>query len=229
MKRRGSSSKRILEPGALHANISQLLSEHHGKGNSPEFRSALLNLLKSTVVSSRKTAEQLLMEDGNGTACAWRISQIQDVMIEAIYEFARTHIYPRENASTGEKMAICAVGGYGRGTLAPGSDIDLLFVLPYKQTAWGESVVEYILYMLWDMGFKVGHATRDVDECIRLSHKDMTIRTSILEMRFLCGDEGLSSELARRFQNEIVVHTAPEFIAAKPGALRLGCCYRGLM
>ncbi len=64
-------------------------------------------------------------------------------------------------------MAIVAVGGYGRGTLAPGSDIDLLFVLPYKQTAWGEAVVEFMLYMLWDMGFKVGHATRNIDECIR--------------------------------------------------------------
>ena len=65
-------------------------------------------------------------------------------------------------------MAIVAVGGYGRGTLAPGSDVDLLFLLPYKQTPWGESVVEFILYVLWDLGLKVGHATRSVAECIRL-------------------------------------------------------------
>ena len=64
-------------------------------------------------------------------------------------------------------MAVIATGGYGRGLQAPGSDIDLLFVLPYKQTAWGESIAEAILYCLWDMGLKVGHATRSVDECIR--------------------------------------------------------------
>lgn len=210
-----STSKKILDPAVLRAEIADVLAAHDGKANAPEFRSGVLGLLKSTCQNSRKTVEELLNTDGNGTACAWRISRIQDVLIEAIYDLARRHVYPRENASTGEKMSICAVGGYGRGTLAPGSDIDLLFVLPYKQTAWGESIVEYILYMLWDMGFKVGHATRDIDECIRLSHKDMTIRTSILEMRFLCGDEELSSELSSRFQNEIVAHTAPEFIAAK--------------
>ena len=51
-------------------------------------------------------------------------------------------------------MAVVAVGGYGRGTLAPGSDIDLLFLLPYKQTPWGEQIVEYMLYMLWDLGLE---------------------------------------------------------------------------
>ncbi|TIU16729.1 MAG: hypothetical protein E5W20_04675, partial [Mesorhizobium sp.] len=89
------------------------------------------------------------------------------------------------------RMAVVAVGGYGRGTLAPGSDIDLLFLLPYKQTPWGEQTVEYMLYMLWDMGLKVGHATRNIDECLRLSRTDITIRTSILEARFLWGERKL--------------------------------------
>ena len=79
-------------------------------------------------------------------------------------------------------MAVIATGGYGRGLLAPGSDIDLLFVLPYKQTAWGESVAEALLYCLWDMGQKVGHATRSVSECIRQAKADMTIRTALLEV-----------------------------------------------
>ena len=92
-------------------------------------------------------------------------------------------------------MAIVAVGGYGRGTLAPGSDVDLLFLLPYKQTPWGESVVEFILYMLWDLGLKVGHATRSVDECIRLSRSDMTIRTAMLEARYIWGDKALFDDL----------------------------------
>ena len=66
-----------------------------------------------------------------------------------------------------ERLAVVATGGYGRGTLAPGSDVDLLFLLPYKQTAWSESVVEAMLYVLWDLKLKVGHATRSVDECLR--------------------------------------------------------------
>ena len=89
-------------------------------------------------------------------------------------------------------MAVIATGGYGRGLLAPGSDIDLLFILPYKQTAWGESVAEALLYCLWDMGLKVGHATRSVNECIRQAKADMTIRTALLESRYLFGDAGFT-------------------------------------
>ena len=101
-------------------------------------------------------------------------------------------------------MAVVATGGYGRGLLAPGSDIDLLFLLPYKQTAWGESIAEAILYCLWDIGLKVGHATRSVDECIRQAKADMTIRTAILEARFLLGDRELFDELMTRFDKDVV-------------------------
>ncbi|TJX00527.1 bifunctional uridylyltransferase/uridylyl-removing protein, partial [Neisseria gonorrhoeae] len=103
----------------------------------------------------------------------------------------------------------------GRGLMAPESDIDLLFILPYKQTAWGEQVAEAILYSLWDMGLKVGHATRSVDESIRQARGDMTIRTAILETRYLAGDRPLYDELVERFDTEVVQGTAAEFVAAK--------------
>ena len=112
-------------------------------------------------------------------------------------------------------MAVVATGGYGRGLMAPESDIDLLFILPYKQTAWGEQVAEAILYCLWDMGLKVGHATRSVDELIRQARGDMTIRTAILETRFLTGDQPLYDELVSRFDKEVVQGTAAEFVTAK--------------
>src|SRR6201994_4993435 len=105
-------------------------------------------------------------------------------------------------------MAIVATGGYGRGVLAAGSDIDLLFLLPYKQTAWGESIAEAILYSLWDTGLKVGHATRSVDECIRQAKADMTIRTAILEARFLFGDRKLFDELVARFDKQVAQGSA---------------------
>ena len=140
---------------------------------------------------------------------------MQDEIIRILFEFAREHLYPSQNPSEAERMAVVATGGYGRGLLAPGSDIDLLFLLPYKQTAWGESVAEAILYCLWDTGLKVGHATRSVNECIRQSKADMTIRTAILESRFLLGDKALFDELVTRFDNDVVRNTASEFVAAK--------------
>ncbi|HEX4827286.1 MAG TPA: [protein-PII] uridylyltransferase, partial [Xanthobacteraceae bacterium] len=146
---------------------------------------------------------------------AERLSLMQDEIIRLLFEFAIKHLYPAQNPSEAERMAIVATGGYGRGVLAAGSDIDLLFLLPYKQTAWGESVAETILYCLWDMGLKVGHATRSVNECIRQAKADMTIRTSVLEARYLLGDHKLYDELVARFDKEVVQGTAAEFVAAK--------------
>jgi len=180
-----------------------------------DVRNAVLARLKDVLRSGRARAEQDLLAGGRGSVCARRLSDLVDEIIGAIYDIAIRHVYPARNPSAAERMALVAVGGYGRGMLAPGSDIDVLFVLPYKQTPWGESVVEFILYMLWDLGLKVGHATRNIDECIRLSGSDMTIRTAILESRFLWGDEKLFAEMTQRFDQEVVRNTGPAFIAAK--------------
>src|SRR6185436_12781102 len=132
-----------------------------------------------------------------------------------LYSAATRHLYRSPVPTGAERMSVVATGGYGRGLMAPESDIDLLFILPYKQTAWGEQVAEAILYCLWDMGLKVGHATRSVDESIRQARGDMTIRTAILEMRFLTGDQPLYDELVARFDKEVVQGTASEFVTAK--------------
>ncbi len=205
----------IIDANEVREQLTALTKATGNDGSSPKVRTSVLKLLKATSQAGREQAKEILFEDGDGTACAWRISYLQDELIRIIYDFAVTHVYRAQNASDAEQIAITAVGGYGRGTLAPGSDIDLLFLLPYKQTAWGEQVVEYILYMLWDMGFKVGHATRNIDECIRLSKEDMTIRTSILEVRFLHGVHSLHEELVKRFSDEVVAGRAEEFITAK--------------
>ncbi|MBX9463763.1 MAG: [protein-PII] uridylyltransferase [Aquamicrobium sp.] len=178
-------------------------------------RPALIRLLKERVAEARARAEAMLMADGGGTACAARLSHLMDEVIRALYAFAVDHVYHTRNPSAAERMAVVAVGGYGRGTLAPGSDIDLLFVLPYKQTPWGEQIVEYILYVLWDLGLKVGHATRNLDECMRLSRTDVTIRTSILEARFVSGDEAIYDTLVTRFDTEVVKDTGAEYVQAK--------------
>ena len=119
------------------------------------------------------------------------------------------------NPAPTERLAVIAVGGYGRGTLAPGSDIDLLFLFPKAQTVWGTATVEAMLYVLWDLGFKVGHAVRGLDECLKLSRSDITIRTSVLEARTICGDAPLADLLAQRFDKEVVHGTALEFVTAK--------------
>ena len=203
----------ILDRMALEAEIDALAIEHEGEREA--LRVAVVQLLKDMLRDGRERIRVWFGEDRLGTRCAEHLSWLQDELIRATYAYVTRYVYVSHNPTAGERMAIVAVGGYGRGTLAPGSDIDLLFLLPAKQTAWSESVIEAILYVLWDLGQKVGHATRTVEECLRLARADMTIRTSVLEARPILGDMGLAQELTARFDRELVQSTAAEFVAAK--------------
>jgi [protein-PII] uridylyltransferase len=197
----------------ITAAVDALAEKHSGREDV--FRSALAQLLKAEMMAARDAAQAVLLRDRHGRRCAERLSYVQDEAIRILYAAATKHLYRSHVRSGEERMAVVATGGYGRGLMAPESDIDLLFVLPYKQTAWGEQVAEAILYCLWDMGLKVGHATRSVDESIRQARGDMTIRTAILETRFLTGDQPLYDELVARFDKDVVQGTAAEFVTAK--------------
>lgn len=203
----------LLDVNALRSRCEFIASVNAENANA--MRQALLAAFKEANTNGRVKAEEMLMADGSGIVCAERISWLQDQLITVLHDFVLAHVFNASKTPETSRIAVTAVGGYGRGTLAPGSDIDLLFLLPLKKAAWSEAAVEYILYLLWDMGFKVGHATRSVDECIRLSKGDMTIRTAILESRWICGQAALVAELETRFDNELARGTGPEFIAAK--------------
>ncbi len=200
----------LFDPDALIGEFHQFTASTEG-----EKRTALAQRLKAVLAESSAKAEALLLRERQGGRCAARLCQMQDDIIRVIYTFAVTRLYPRRSPSESERMAIVATGGYGRGLMAPGSDIDLLFLLPYKQTAWGEQIAEAILYCLWDMGLKVGHATRSIDDCVRLAQADMTIRTAILEARFLLGDRALFDEMAAQFDRQVLQGSAAAFVAAK--------------
>src|SRR5882724_1097513 len=203
----------IFDAAAVAAELEQLPALR--SGNELELRTAVAQKLKAALMRGRAVVERMLLRDRRGRLCAERLCFMQDEIIRIMFEFAQKHLYPAENPSEAERMAIVATGGYGRGILAPGSDIDLLFLLPYKRTAWSEQIAEAILYCLWDMGLKVGHATRSVNECIRQSKADMPIRTALLEARFLLGESKLFDELMVRFDKEVVQSTAAEFVSAK--------------
>jgi [protein-PII] uridylyltransferase len=203
----------VFDAAEVAAELETLASAH--AANEQEFRAALSRHLKAVLMRGRAAAERLLLKERAGRRCAERLCFMQDGIVQLIFDFVTMYLYPLRNPSEAERMSIIATGGYGRGVLAGGSDVDLLFLHPYKQTAWGESVVEAILYCLWDMGLKVGHATRSVSECIRQARADMTVRTALLEARCLLGDRGLYDELLARFDKEIVQGTAAEFVAAK--------------
>jgi [protein-PII] uridylyltransferase len=205
--------RELIDADALRHGLTALAKE---TGDPGTLRGSGLALIKQAFITGRERVKTAVEQEGlSGLAAARALSGLQDAIIQVIYDFAVKHVYYAQNPSTAERICIVATGGYGRGELAPGSDIDLLFVRPFKQTAWGESVIEFILYMLWDLGLKVGHATRSLAESVRLSKLDVTIRTAILEARFLWGDEKLYDELRKKFWTEVAVGTGRDFVEAK--------------
>ena len=142
-------------------------------------------------------------------------SYLTDGIVHCVLNVATRHLHPNPNPTSGERLAILAVGGYGRGEMAPYSDVDLLFLMPWKVTPWAESLIESMLYIFWDLHLKIGHASRSVKDCVRLGKEDYTIRTALLEHRFLDGDRALSDELDRKLTRDLFRNTASEFIEAK--------------
>ncbi len=180
-----------------------------------DLRKRAQQLLHHALFRGRMIAKERLENGASGLETARLLAKVADEVIQALYDFVTTHIFRARNPTEGERFAVVAVGGYGRRQLAPSSDIDLLFLRAYKQTPWSESVTEYMLYMLWDMGLKVGHASRTVDECVRLAKQDHTIQTALLESRRLCGDESLFAEFKYRFERDVVAGSHRSFILAK--------------
>jgi [protein-PII] uridylyltransferase len=203
----------VVDGEALRARLSAAALD--SLGNEVEQRRRALEILKQALFRGRMIAKERLENGAGGIETARLLCGVTDQVVTALYDFTTVHVFRARNPTEGERLCLLAVGGYGRGVLSPYSDLDLLFLRPWKQTAHAESVIEFMLYALWDLGFKVGHASRTVEECVKLSREDFTIRTSLLEARRLSGDAELGAELRKRFYGEVVKGTGAEFVAAK--------------
>src|SRR5579864_4770174 len=202
--------REIIDRRAVMAALEELI-----EATSEPPRQRVVEILKAALAAGRAAARRRFEAGASGTETVHALSFLMDQLIRVLYDFVDTHLYSTANPTEGERMTLIAVGGYGRGELAPYSDIDLLFLTSYKPTPHTEQVVEYIFYTLWDLGLKVGQSTRSIEETIRQAKADLTIRTAVLEARYIWGDQQLFTELKQRFDSEIVRKTSAEFIDAK--------------
>jgi [protein-PII] uridylyltransferase len=175
----------------------------------------LVAFLKEALAAGRAEIRRRFDEDGSGMDAAHALCFLMDQLIRVLYDFTVSHVYPAANPTAGERMALVAVGGYGRGELAPYSDVDLLFLLPYKATPHTEQVVEYMLYALWDLGLKVGQSTRSITETIAQAKADLTIRTAILEARYIWGEQKIFEQMKAAFDADIVKGNAAAYVRDK--------------
>ncbi len=223
----------LVDVGLLNATLARTLAE---TADPKEKIERALNLLaeakkKAEARLRAALAQQPFEAHGFIRAQAW----LQDVLVTAALSLAsgplaleqpvgeqsrkgvqggRSPLSTRlQNAAHG--LAVVAVGGYGRAEMAPYSDVDLLFLVAKAEDPFIHAVIERALYLLWDLKLKVGHSTRTVKECLHYARSDMTIRTALLERRFLWGDQALAERLATRLEKELFGRNASAFIEAK--------------
>ncbi len=183
--------------------------------SGPGVRPAVAAVLKAHHEAARDKIAAKLAAGLPGVQVARLYAAAADDLLIALWRFTTETLYPSHNPTEAEKLSLLAVGGYGRGVLAPFSDLDLVFLRPWKTTARTETVAEFMLYVLWDLGLKVGTSARSVEEALSLARSDMTIRTALLEARPLAGDVQLAEHFLWRFRGMVTNADPRPFIAAK--------------
>jgi [protein-PII] uridylyltransferase len=207
----------IVRRRALEETLATLVEDVPTGADLP--RPQVLAVLREALASGRAEIRRRFEQPGplknDGPAVLAATSFLMDQLIRVVFDFADGRAYPAANPSTAERLGVVATGGYGRGEMAPLSDIDLLFLRPYKQTPRGEQIVEFMLYLLWDLGLKVGHATRTVEESLRYAERDHTIRTALLEARYIWGDRELFDELVKGYAAKFATGDGRDFVESK--------------
>ena len=175
----------------------------------------LFKSLKADFDSKKELIQQTFMKTSDGSLCVGQNVILIDSLLKVLFKNIYLSVYEDENY----KFSMVAVGGYGRGELAPFSDLDLLFLIPdflnKTDTQKIENIVQSILYALWDFGFTVGHSTRSVQDCIKKSNEDLTISTSLLEKRLIVGDRNVYNSLKDKFNSLIKKTRTLNFVHAK--------------
>ncbi len=169
-------------------------------------KSKVLPVARGWLDRQRQLLKQEFLSGGEPEALLLGHSDAIDELLSGLYDLC---------AECAAPVAVVAVGGYGRAELFPYSDIDLLFLHGERHQEEAARIAEFILYLLWDLGLKVGQAHRSLEESIRMAREDMTIRTSLLDARFVTGDEHLYERLRSQFEQAVIADTMLEFVEAK--------------
>ncbi|MGD9293248.1 MAG: [protein-PII] uridylyltransferase [Roseobacter sp.] len=205
--------ERIFDATAFRKSVE---AEAKALDNPKAVRTHAVKLLAAAQTAGRAAiAEAFAQTPFEARRMTRSYTYLTDQLVVSALHVAREFLHHKPNPTASEHLAVIAVGGYGRGEMAPFSDVDLLFLTPYKITPWAESVIESMLYILWDLKLKVGHSSRTIKDCIRLGASDFTIQTAMLEHRFLAGDKALAQTFAERLRKDLFSGQGKQFVEAK--------------
>ncbi|WOK35277.1 [protein-PII] uridylyltransferase [Sphingomonas sp. C3-2] len=196
--------------------LSDALAELPDAADTGKLRQSAVVLLRGAMEKGRaEIARRLVESPSRGSEIASAQAFLTDQILRLVHDFTVKRLYPINNPTAAERLTLIAVGGYGRGEMAPFSDVDIGFLTPWKQTGWTEQVIESMLYTFWDLGLKVGHSSRSLDEMVRMAQSDITICTALLEARYIWGDQALYDEASVRFSQEVMAGKGRAFVSEK--------------
>ncbi len=208
-----SAPELIFDETAIATALTAAISTTADKA---DMRAAAVGVLRDAQKAGRaEIARAFAAKPFQARAMTSAYCFLTDQLVRSTLQIATQMLHPAAAPSPGERLAVIGVGGYGRGEMAPFSDVDLLFLVPAKATTRTESVIESMLYILWDLKLKVGHATRTIRDCVQLGAEDFTIQTALLEHRFVAGDVKLAQELDKVLKKELFAGSGRNFIEAK--------------
>ena len=211
----------MLQPLPLPAHpeeaTAQLAEALAGLGGAPP-RDQVLGVFRRHLARIQQGVRDRFEDGLSGLQAGRLLGRLMDGLIQELHGYALQRaiiVAPDDRGAEPREVALVATGGYGRGVLAPFSDIDLLFVSPGPPGEKARAVVEFVLYFLWDLGLKVGHATRSVAECLAEARRDVTVRTSLIDARLLSGDLATYAVFRENFLADCKDVGSASFITAK--------------
>ncbi len=202
-----------------HVAIDARIADAAAHADNPaELRAKTIKILKAVQAEGRDAiASAFAAAPFDATAMTASYTYLTDGMVKSALFVTTQYLnpLPKNVQKNAPALSVIGVGGYGRGEMAPFSDVDLLFLVPNTNTKWTNDVIEAMLYILWDLKLKVGHATRTIADCVQLATEDYTIQTALLEHRYVCGDTDLAERLDETLKRDLFSGSGHAFIEAK--------------
>ena len=197
----------------MPARHLEKVQAHAAKALAPEPDQVQADLIKRYRSFLKKEEHRIRLQHkggASGTDVCTQRSTLLDVVLHNLFAGAL------EKSAAEVRVTLMATGGYGRSLLNPGSDVDLLFLHPERGgrelSGRTKDVIEKVLYMLWDVGFKIGHAVRTLKETYTQANSDHQTKTALLDHRFITGDRALYDQFAENFPKQCIGGKAKEYL-----------------
>jgi len=214
-------SRLILHPSEIFDTtpfVELLKRGSYSDSQKKKIRSETIKIISSKLVNGQNKIKEAgrfdyLISPFASLKLVRSYAYITDCIVQLAMDFS-TNILNGDKPLN-ENFSVMGVGGYGRGEMAPHSDVDILFLISESPSNRVNIIIENALYLMWDLKLKVGHSVRSQKDCLHYAKEDLTIRTALLESRFVWGHRNFAVSLHDLLWNNLFKNTGPNYVEDK--------------